>query len=354
MALESGFLSVFLWGNSNSLSTNGLKVPQIVDADAASVIDFRIDGTAVGWDYDGGTTDRVEIIAADAGIDSIALTRVGDRWRWTVTPEDLRGPATAPGEDFDIDVQIVVTRTTAGNTVSNAPTRWASKSFTVTVDRKIGFTPDSIAGCVLWLDAYNVTEAVAAAVATWDDKSVYDRDVTQATGANQPTRQNDGTGRPYLDFDGANDALASVWDQFTAPTTVFVAAKIDTYDGTVRGLVQVGGVGGARIAFDNANLKGATAADVANTSLPALDTPFVAVATKAAGGAVTIQKGLSAAVTQASAQAVTPGTVGIADTAVDQPADCQIYEVIVFDTVLSAENIARVVRYLQKKWNAVG
>lgn len=351
MAIEAGYILAYVWGSTQTLSTQGLKVPQVVDADGAGVIYFKLDGTAVGWDYDGGTTDRAELIA-DNG-DVIDLTRVGDRWAWTVTPDDLRGPLTAPGsESSEIVCQFVVTRTTAGSTVTNAPTRWESKKFNVTLDRSIGFSPDKIAGLQLWLDAYSITEAAGAVVTTWDDKSVYDRDVTEAT--NKPTRQTDGTGRPYLDFDGTNDLLASVWDQFGDPTTLIIVGKIDTYDATVRGFVQVGGTGGVRIAFDNANLKGISGADVANTSLPALDTPFVAVATKAASGDVTIQKGLAAAVTTVSVQAVTDGTVTIGDTAADSPADCQLYEVIVYDTVLSAENIARNVRSLQKKWAATG
>jgi len=352
VAQDANALAIYLKGSNSSLLNNGLRVEQVVDADGLGYVDFRVDGAGVGFDYDNsGTTDRVELQAANG--DQVTLTRVGDYFRWTVLPDDLRGPLTAPGSSFDVVCQIVVTRTAAGSTVSNAPSRWASRDFTVTVERKIGFSPDQIAGLVLWLDAYSVSEAAGVAVGTWDDKSIFDRDATQATAGFKPLRQTDGTGRPYLDFDGTDDAMATTWAAFTAPCTVLIAASVSTF-AAGRGLVQFGGLNGGRIIVSAANLVGASGADVANTTLPALDTAFVATMSKAASGAVTIRKGLGAAVSNASVLAVTAGTCGIGDTVVDAAADFQLYEVVAFDSVLSTENEARVQRYLMKKWSAGG
>lgn len=350
MAIEANYLSVYVKGNlSSSLVVQGLRVAQIVDADGLAFVDFRVDGTALGWDYDGGTTDRVELVSATG--DVVTLTRVGDYWRWTVTPEDLRGGENEPGTTFTSVCQIVVTRTTAGDTASNAPGRWTSREFTVTVDRKTGFSPDQIAGLGLWLDGYSfVDDASATAEAAWDDKSVYDRDMAQGTGANQPLKYTDGKGRPYLLFDGTNDAMATAWALFGDPNTVFVVAQLVSVDATTRGIVQVGGTGGVRIAFNSSNIMVKTGSDSQNDTLPALNTTFVGCATKAASGDGKYSTNLGSQVTATSTQAVTDGICELGDTTADSAAAIRLYEVIVYDTVLSAENRARVTRYLMKKW----
>ncbi len=349
MAIEGNALGVKVYGSAQSVVSQGLRVQQVVDSDGLGYVDFDLAGREVGWDY-ASATDTVRMVSSLG--QSVALTRVGDFWRWTVDPDDLGTGSTAPGGTASRTCNIVVERTVGADPVTNPPMRWSSRPFALSVERQIGFSPDSVAGLELWLDAYSlVATSDAAAVASWDDKSIYDRDVSEAT--NQPTKRTDGQGRPYVLFDGTNDLLTTNWAQFTAPTTVFVAGQIDSYDATVRGFVQVGGTNGVRIAFDNTNLKGVTGADVANTSLPALDTPFVATASKVAGGAVTIQRNLVAAVSQASAAAVTAGTVQVADTAADSAAAVAVYELLVYNTVLAAADQARVQRYLMKKWGAV-
>lgn len=345
----TGFLKVSVFGTTQDIVTTGIRVPQTSDAAGAIGIDFSIDGRAIGarWDFD-AATDRVELIAANG--DSVPLTRVGDYWRWVVAQDDLRGPTVAPGSELAVKCSIVVTRTTALDTLTNAPTRWASREFTVTLERKQGFSPDSIAGMTVWLDAYAVTEAVAATVQTWPAKDVQVRSASQSVAGLRPTRQNDGTGRPFLLFDGTDDALATAFAGFAAPCTLFVAARTRTQDGTVRGIAQLGGTNGPRIAFDSTNLRGISGTDNATTPVPANDTAFVATATKAAAGAVTIRNGIAAAVSQASTAAVTAGTLAIGDTPADAAANVGVYEVIGFDTVLSSENQARVIRYLIAKW----
>lgn len=348
MAIEGNALGVKVHGSAQSVVSQGLRVQQVVDSDGLGYVDFELAGREVGWDY-ASSTDTVRMVSSLGH--SVSLSRVGDFWRWTVDPDDLGTGSTAPGGTASRTCNIVVERTVGADPVTNPPMRWSSRTFSVSVERQIGFSPDSIAGLELWLDAYSlVATADAASVASWDDKSIYDLDVSEAT--NQPTKRTDGQGRPYVLFDGTNDLMATNWAQFTAPNTVFLAGQIDSYDATVRGFVQVGGTNGVRIAFDNANLKGVTGADVANTSLPALDTPFVATASKVAGGAVTIQRNLVTAVSQASAAAVTAGTVQVADTAADSPAAVAVYELLVYNTVLAAADQARVQRYLMKKWGA--
>lgn len=348
MAIESNFLKIRVYGSALDPVSNGVRVAQVIDADGLGYVEFTIDGRGLGWDYS-SSTDLVYLVAENG--DSVTLSRVGDVFRWTVAPDDLRSAGTAPGSTLSLSCTIIVERTTGADPVTNPPGRWTSREFTVTIDRKQGFSPDSISGLALWLDAYSFASTSAGtAVATWDDKSVYDRDAAQSTGANQPTVQFDGTGRPHVLFDGSNDQMATAWAQFGAPCTVFVAAQCDTQDATTRGIVQVGGTGGPRIAFNATNLKALSGTDVANTTLPALDTTFVGTATKASGGSIKAQYNLVAIVDGGGTQAVTAGVVELGDTTADAAAAVRIYEVLVFDSVLSAANLAKVQRYLLKKW----
>lgn len=347
MAALAGYLTVALAGSTANLIGSGLQVPLIIDADmiAGAGVLFDVKGDDFDWYFDSGT-DVVQLVSTDGF--QVLLTRKGDYFQWLPDPEDLGAAAAAIGSTVTKSCQLVVERSTAG-----VRTRLTSRPFSVILDRRYGFTPQSISGLIGWYDAYDLSAISAgAAVPSWPDKTLLNRDLAEAT--NQPDKAVTEAGRPYVNFNGTNDLLASTLADAGLASTVFVVASIDSYDATVRGIVQVGGTNGARIAFDNANLKGISGSDVANGTLPSLDAWFAAVATKTASGAITIQKGLGAPVSQASTAAVTPGTVGLGDTAADSAADVRIAEVVIYDSVLSAGNIERVMRYLMAKWGAQG
>lgn len=346
---RTGQLTVKLRGETSSFVSAGLIVPQAVDADAIAGdgILFDVKGEDFGWWYN-SSTDTVLIVTTDGF--SEALTRYGDYFQWIIGANDLGSPATAPGASVSKTARIVVERLTAG--AGTAITRLESQSFALTIERARAFSPQSIDGLVLWVDAYDLTEAVAAVIASWDDKTLFERDMDEAT--NKPTRRNTGAGRPYALFDGSNDLLTSVLADLGTACTIAFAGFIDTYDATVRGVVQVGGTNGARLAFDNANLKGISGSDIANTTLPSLDTWFVGIVTKTASGAITVQKGTAAAVSAASSAAVTAGAVVMADTPADAAAAIGAGELCVYNSVLTAAQINSLVRYLQTKWQATG
>jgi hypothetical protein len=100
------------------------------------------------------------------------------------------------------------------------------------------FTPTSISGCTLWLDASDTaTIAVSGtAVTQWDDKSGSGNNFAQSTAANRPvsgtTTQNS---KNVIVFDGTNDQLdsnraASYWNFLhnTATTLFFAVNKTGT------------------------------------------------------------------------------------------------------------------------------
>lgn len=71
-----------------------------------------------------------------------------------------------------------------------------------------GFSPRSISGLALWLDAGDdATITTDTGVSAWADKSGNGRTASQAVGNNQPTRNTTINGRSVLTFDGTNDTL---------------------------------------------------------------------------------------------------------------------------------------------------
>jgi hypothetical protein len=89
-----------------------------------------------------------------------------------------------------------------------------------------GFSPLDLSPA-LWLDAADTSTITASggSVSQWNDKSGNGRNVTQATGLNQPTTgsatQN---GLNVLSFDGSNDSLVSA--AFTVPNSGFSAYAV--------------------------------------------------------------------------------------------------------------------------------
>lgn len=71
------------------------------------------------------------------------------------------------------------------------------------------FTPTSVSGLKLWLEADRIVGlANADPVVTWADASGLGNDVTQATGSKQPTyRTNVLNGKPVVRFGGTDDLL---------------------------------------------------------------------------------------------------------------------------------------------------
>ena len=86
------------------------------------------------------------------------------------------------------------------------------------------WTPASIPGLKLWLDASQITGLNDGdAVATWSDVSGNGRDFTQATASYRPTYKTNIRGSlPVVRFDGVDDYLAGSWAGTTVKTVVVV------------------------------------------------------------------------------------------------------------------------------------
>ena len=104
------------------------------------------------------------------------------------------------------------------------------------------FTPASLSGLALWLDATAITGLVDAdPVGTWSDLSGNGNDATQATAAKKPTyKTNIQNGKPVVRFDGADDYLQTATiGALAQPNTVCIVGALGVGD-----FLLDGGVGG--------------------------------------------------------------------------------------------------------------
>jgi hypothetical protein len=133
----------------------------------------------------------------------------------------------------------------------------------------------------LWLDAAalaSITKS-AGAISAWDDKSGNNRDVSQATGANQPTFRSHLEGRDGVDFDGSTDVLSNttaggtfsgtsgeVWAVFTkvgtGATCFFASSDVASNTRQLRFFVTSGVV--VRVRQNNADTE-----DIVDFTVPA-------------------------------------------------------------------------------------
>ena len=219
--------------------------------------------------------------------------------------------------------------------------------------------PDNIRGLQLWLDANDrstITES-GDKVSRWDDKSGNGNDVTQGTGANQPTTQSDAqNGKNVLVFDGTNHFMSSVFDaslDIRNDFTIIYVAKTDDTTMTRRILATDGYATGvassARTQYTALGVQDYSSAnDYWNTSSHIINTMTMDTSNDAIfykNNAV-----FSSPTGANPANATTTGIfIGSRDTGV-QKWDGEIAEIIIYDRVLSTAERTVLNRYLSLEW----
>jgi len=231
------------------------------------------------------------------------------------------------------------------------------------------FTPSSITGLQLWLDASDEAtlldasgNAVAAnsPVARWKDKSSAGNDFVQSVVNNQPTRATF-NGLETLAFDGANDGMSTAWDYFFTNISLFIVFRSTAIQ--YNRFFTLNDNSGA---FDYSlsgniiplvgNSSGSIGAYVANTSSYAAVVPYSANTLAIAGSFITTTsittKINAASATEAvsfSGKTLKKAQIGVINSFSDS-INGNIAEVLFYNTELTSSQIQQVQSYLSTKW----
>jgi hypothetical protein len=328
-----------------------LSVIQAVDGSPIRGFDFQVRGESLGWDYD-SSTDLVFLVDSEGN--RVQLTRVGDFWRCVIGPRDLGGARIAPGSTGNRTCFIEVRRGT-GATTTGPFTVFLSQDFTITLDRQVGVSPLSLAGCVAWYDAYDdLSTASGTAKSAIDDKAPTDRDLAQSTGVAQPKVKFDTDGAPYWEFDGSDDKMETAFSDVPGlgsglAQTVIAVARHRSNTGT-DDLLQAGGTNGVRLDYDGTNARGVSGADVASTPAGGVGAWTIYTLTKD-GSEVTVRRNMVAEVSTASAGAISAGSLVVGASTANPAAYAamDLKELLIFNTDLSAQNEELMIRALAAK-----
>jgi len=234
------------------------------------------------------------------------------------------------------------------------------------------FTPTQITGCLLWVDAADPSTIthVSGSVSQWDDKSGNDFHLTQSTASYEPTYVST-LPYQYMEFDGINQVLGNtdagligVSDGTNTMFVVFESANTTTSSAgqTLVGVNERGrqyygmninsstaGAGGT--AFMNKSSQDYSC----NNSTIASTTKQVVIGTRdGTDRYIYDQNGVTDTKTNSTDTAQDMFSIGASWESGRTPvADYtgKIYEVIVYDVVLTTAERNQVLNYLQTKWN---
>ena len=217
-----------------------------------------------------------------------------------------------------------------------------------------GFAPTDIGALALWLDAAdsNTITQVDGNVSQWDDKSGQANHVTQGLAASQPlTGTRSQNGMNVLDFDGGDYLKNDVFGPFVQPSTIIVVAAQDNTNntwyvdgGSTGGGSQrnaIGGDYGAYKIYGGAILNTGVAIDTAAHIRVGI---FNGTSSKA------YIDGGSGVTGDAGTQGISGFVVGARATRADSFVDGWIGEVVIYNALLSNEEINQYGNYAAEKW----
>lgn len=221
------------------------------------------------------------------------------------------------------------------------------------------WTPASIAGLKLWLDASQITGLNDGdAVATWSDLSGNGNSVAQGTASKRPTYQTaEINGLPVVRTDGVDDLIFCTSSIVVAqPLTLFVVARENASSSY---LLDGGPSGSDRVALADYVTDGNFGMFAGSSTVTATQTKPIPLTLWRA-----VIDGANSSLFKNSVSFVTgnPGTqalsAGITLGARFDPlgafyGNYDFCEVLVYDTALSAGNLSLVETYLRAKWGTL-
>lgn len=213
-----------------------------------------------------------------------------------------------------------------------------------------GFSPADIASLAHWYDATELTGFNDGdSVGTWPDEEGTD-DLTQGTGASQPTYQtNVINGNPIIRGDGTDDRMDTSFASLSTPYQVFVVVQLQSSGATTKSVWGEDGSGGPGLLQNgngNWSMKYDGETDIednsTDTSAHIITTTWASSASIRVDGA---QTG-SGSRTGESMDGLTVFDRGLDDL----PSDSDVGEIIVVDDELSTTVRDDTEDYLSTKW----
>jgi hypothetical protein len=235
------------------------------------------------------------------------------------------------------------------------------------VPRASGFNPKSIAGLAAWYDATVASSVTLASgfVSQWDDLSGGGLHLSQATEADRPSLGTLG-GKTAIDFDGSNDFLRNA----QAPAswlfgTYFIAFSQDTATNVGQTLItlnvagqtyRMGLVWSALQEFRTQQISGTGSVSNVSGGSGVTNTPRLITHTYdgTSSGSLRLSGTSLTGSSSVTASSDSGVIVGIrrASNVSSLPMDGKVGELVIYNRVLSATEIARIERYLAAKWGA--
>jgi hypothetical protein len=221
------------------------------------------------------------------------------------------------------------------------------------------FLPTDIAGCQLWLDASDATTiSIGTGVSQWNDKSGNTRNAIQATAASQPAYITAGkNGLNLVRFDGSNDGLQGAFTTLSEHTIFAAFDNNSGANGRVLSFVVVGEtddfMGGIIpiLRSASANTIASYSASLANfyNGLSYNNNPAIIKIIRDSTNTTNYLQSNSTSRANLSLGTVDRYRLGF-NTITDGRMNGDIYEVIIYNSVLSGANQTAVETYLSTKW----
>ena len=223
------------------------------------------------------------------------------------------------------------------------------------------FNPGALGGGTLaaWYRADLGITLNGGNVSAWADQSGNGRHLSQGTAANQPAFSAGGgsAGQDMINFDGANDVLESGVFAVATPLQVYMVAKWDVVNATDTNVIFSGDStvpsNSCRVSVRNVStavaIWGTGGGVITTGAATALAWHYWGLTWTGGASSEIKQDGVSQITGNPGATAINGITVGAFDGA-STPADASVAEIIIYSSILSAADEARLNAYLKSRY----
>jgi hypothetical protein len=210
-----------------------------------------------------------------------------------------------------------------------------------------GFSPASIPGLQLWLKADAGVTTVGGSVTLWADQSPNGNDVAEVISS--PTfESNVINGLPSILFDGArldgNDIITA--------KTIYAVVKGLAYEPSQYAVIVECTGGGLYSAISGTDWGSYFGTEISSNDTLSENTPAIIASLSDAGSTYSFRKNGSEIIAGSNGEGFySRSALYIGNDGVEgQPADVYVSEIIIYDNLISEENIQKIEEYLNTKY----